>query len=110
MCLPVTSGDNPKRRFRQCAALARERGDVVVWRWTGTATVAGYTEVRLVLENTPLPISSGSTMHRAERGSTRRSAGCACASGLEQEPSAPLGLVDPVLQQACGGDVAVPIA
>src|ERR1700730_7969406 len=31
-------------------------------------------------------------------------------SGLEQEPCAPLGLIDPVFQQACGGNVAVLVA
>ena len=30
--------------------------------------------------------------------------------GLEQEPNAPLGLVDPILQQACGGNVAMLVA
>ena len=32
------------------------------------------------------------------------------APGLEQEPHPPLGLVDPVLEQAGGGDVAVLVA
>src|ERR1700722_1412154 len=39
-----------------------------------------------------------------------RSAGFACASGLEQEPGAPLSLIDPVLEQACGRHVAVFLA
>lgn len=29
---------------------------------------------------------------------------------LEQEPDAPLGLLDPVFQQTCGGDVAILVA
>src|SRR5713226_4217814 len=36
--------------------------------------------------------------------------GVALATRLEQEPGAPLGLVDPHLDQACGGDVAVLVA
>jgi len=34
----------------------------------------------------------------------------AMTRGLKQEPGAPLGFVDPVFQQACGGDIAVLVA
>src|SRR5271168_4653389 len=48
----------------------------------------------------------GETAMQSECSDRRRSS-LRCPSCLEQEPCPPLGLVDPVFQEACGRDVAM---
>ena len=68
MRLPVISCDNTKRRFRQCAVLARARGPLSYDGGLAQAPLPATQRYAWFWENRPLPIGSGSTMQRADAG------------------------------------------